>query len=179
MNRTMLAIVFVILLFPLGVKSAWSDQVATSWGGDAEMAYDTGFMHMLMKNPGGGVRLFDMDLLENDSPGAGMSEKGVSLDAVWGKNMARKLLYLDDTRAEKAYFVFFFTHQGKHPLLFSVNGHGARVENWDPATCHLTYRWIEFPVEWLKKGGNVIDLSCPDAESKSEGWNLYLARADE
>jgi len=179
MKRMVFNAMSVIALVLAGIHSAAADQVHTSWGGDAEMVYDTGFMHMLMKDPGGGVRLFDMDLLENDSPGAGMSEKGVSLDAVWGANMARKLLYLDDSRAKKAYLVFFFTRQGGHPLLFKINGHSSRVENWDPATCHLTYRWVEFPVEWLKKGKNVIDLSCPEAASESEGWKLYLARADE
>ena len=53
-------------------------------------------MHMLMKAPDGGVRLFNMDLIENDSPGAGQSEKGVSTDDIWGKIKARKILNLVD-----------------------------------------------------------------------------------
>ena len=39
---------------------------------------------------------------------------------------------------------------------------------------------MEFPAEWLKKGRNIIDFSCPGgANRRDEGWNIYLARADE
>lgn len=169
---------FLLLMLTMSV-TAQGENVTTTWSGDAEMIYDTGFMYMLKKHPGSGVCLFDQDLVENDSPGAGTSEKGVYRDAVWGKTHARKILRLNDPRAEKAFLVFFFDHQGNYPLQFNVNGHSTRVENWDPSTCHLTYRWTEFPVEWLKKGENTIELSCPEAQSEKEGWNLYLARADE
>jgi len=167
------------LMLLVASTTVYAFPVSTSWGGDAEMVYDTGFMHMLKKNPGGGVCLFDMDIVENDSPGAGLSEKGVTTDTIWGPNMARKHLVIDDPRAEKAYLVIFFTQKGKHPLSFSVNGNRSRVDLWDPSTCHLTYRWTEFPVEWLKEGRNVIELSCPEAQNEKEGWTFYLARADE
>ena len=60
-----------------------------------------------MKNPSGGVELFNMELVENDSPGAGLSEKGVSTDKIWGKIRARKVLSIDDPRTEKAWIVVF------------------------------------------------------------------------
>ena len=41
------------------------------------------------------------------------------------------------------------------------------------------YRWVEFPDAWLKKGENTFDLSCPEASSEEDGWEIYLARADE
>ncbi len=115
----------ILSLFLISIVTAGAEVITTSWKGDAEMIYDTGFMHMLRKHPGSGVCLFNMELIENDSPGAGWSEKGVNCDAVWGNNWARKQLYLDDARAEKAYLVFFFTYEGKgeYPLQFKVNGH--------------------------------------------------------
>ena len=58
----------VVIAVLLTVVPVAANPVTTSWGGDAEMVYDTGFMHMLMKNPGGGVCLFNMDLVENDAP---------------------------------------------------------------------------------------------------------------
>ncbi|MHB9027988.1 MAG: hypothetical protein ACYC9O_04420, partial [Candidatus Latescibacterota bacterium] len=92
-----------------------AEPVTTTWGGDAETIYESGFMQGLMKNPGGGVRLFNIDLVENDAPGSGASEKGISSDFVWGKNRARKVLLLDDPRAQKAWIVLFVNHQGKSP----------------------------------------------------------------
>ncbi len=148
------------------------------------MVYDTGFMHMLMKHSDSGVCLFNMDLIQNDAPGSGLSEKGVSKDFIWGKNRARKILHLDDPRAFNAWLVTFASYsnnetQRKYPLQFKVNGHVSQVDNWDTSKNHFFVRWTEFPSEWLKKGGNVIDLSCPEAQTENEGWRLQLARADE
>lgn len=163
----------------LCASSAFSQgAVKTSWGGDAQMIYDTGFMHMLKKQSGG-VALFDMDLAQNDAPGAGASEKGIWTDEVWGKNRGRKILNIDDPRAKKAFIVLFTTHQGKYPLTFTVNGQAAKMDNWDGSKNQEVYRWAEFPVSWLKKGRNQIDFSCPEASKAEEGWGLYMARQDE
>ncbi|MHB9029053.1 MAG: hypothetical protein ACYC9O_09805 [Candidatus Latescibacterota bacterium] len=152
--------------------------VETKWGGSAEMVYDVGFMHMLMKSPGGGVCLCDMDLVQNDAPGAGDSEKGVFTDLVWGPNRARKILQCDDPRAKKAYLLIYVNRlRSKHPLRFTVNNNPAVT--WDMSKYHQPYRWIEFPAEWLKKGGNVIEFSCPEAKSENEGVEFYISRADE
>ena len=67
MQKQILCIFLVQLLLislPLG---AHARVVETTWGGDSEMVYDTGFMHMLMKHPDGGVCLFNMDLIQNES----------------------------------------------------------------------------------------------------------------
>jgi len=157
-------------------------EVETRWGGDAEMIYDNGFMHKLMKHPGGGVSLFNMDLIQNDAPGAGMSDKGVSSDIIWGKNRARKILFLDDIRAEKALLLIivkkYSTSLGAYPLRFSVNDNEEVA--WDMSD-YKSWRcfWTEFPVEWLKNGRNIIELSCPEAATPEDGWELVLARADE
>ena len=158
--------------------------VTTSWGGNAEMIYDTGFMQMLMKNPvssglTGGVSLFNMELVQNDAPGAGFSEKGVSSDVIWGRNRARKIIMIEDPRAVKVWLVIFTIHQGKTPLQFEVNGNHSQMDNWDTSKNQEIYSWAEFPAEWLKKGRNVVDLYCPEAGNESEGWEIYIARADE
>ncbi|MHB9028992.1 MAG: hypothetical protein ACYC9O_09500, partial [Candidatus Latescibacterota bacterium] len=166
-----------LMLLTIAALPAFAGKVTTTWSGDAKKIYDEGFMHMLMKN-GEGVCLFNLELLENDAPGAGFSEKGISSDRVWGKNRARKILTIDDPRGLKAWLVLFTT-PGKYPLQFDVNGNRSRVECWDLKTCHLPYRWVEFPTAWLRKGRNTIELCCPEAQKESEGWPLYLARADE
>ena len=67
---------------------------------------------------------------------------------------------------------------GDYPLVYSVNGNDEVA--WDLSD-YKAWRcfWTEFPVEWLKKGKNVVEFACPEAKTKSEGWELVLARADE
>ncbi|MFC1541917.1 transglutaminase-like domain-containing protein [Candidatus Latescibacterota bacterium] len=173
-------IILAIFVFITAFQPVQAAQkVTTSWGGNAEMIYDTGFMHMLMRYPGNGVSLFNMELIHNDAPGAGLSEKGVTSDVIWGENRARKILYIDDTRANKAFLVIFVFTQGKTPLEFNVNGNISRVENWDMRQNQETYRWAEFPVKWMQNGANTIELYCPGATSRNDGWEIYIARADE
>ena len=180
MNRTGYIVIMLGIVFLSTCVEA--REVKTRWGGDAEMIYDNGFMHKLMKHSRGGVSLFNMDLIQNDAPGAGMSDKGISSDIIWGKNRARKILFLDDRRAEKAFLLIivkkYSTSLGAHPLRFSVNDNEEVA--WDMSD-YKSWRcfWTEFPVEWLKKGRNIIDLSCPEAATPEDGWELVLARADE
>ena len=180
-GRVCLAVCAILAMVALASPVAHAARtVTTAWGGDGELVYDTGFMHMLMKNPDGGVSLFNMELIENDSPGAGQSEKGVCTFTVWGKNRARKILALDDPRAHSAWVVIFVKSKtGKYPLTFSVNGHKSEIPNWNTDTNIEWYRWSGFPAGWLKKGNNVIDLFCPEANSEEEGWTIYISRADE
>ncbi|MFV2067137.1 MAG: hypothetical protein ACC645_09175, partial [Pirellulales bacterium] len=115
-------------------------------------------------------------LVENDAPGSGYSEKGVCSDTIWGSHHARKILHLADPRARRAFLVIF-TNSTDPPyaLHFTVNGHAGQMTKDN----HETYRWVEFPAGVLKAGANVVELSCPEAVTEEEGWNLYLARADE
>ena len=170
----------LVSLFILACYPAYADIVSTSWGGDAEIVYDTGFMHMLMKHPDGGVCLFNMDLIENDAPGsAHNSEKGTVTDNIWGENHARKILFLDDPRTYKAWLVTITPQQGIYPLKFTINGHESQIDTWDQNKARFLYRWTEFPAQWLRKGKNVIDLFCPEAKTEEEGWTIYISRADE
>ena len=69
-----------------------AEPLELSWGGPAEIVYDLGTIHNVRRHPDGGISLFDMELIENDSPGSGMSEKGTFSDFVWGAHRARKTL---------------------------------------------------------------------------------------
>jgi hypothetical protein len=177
MQKNVQCCVTVIIVFLCMSVRAVAINVETKWGGDAGMVYENGFMHMLMKHSTGGVSLFNMELIENDAPGSGLrSEKGVYSDNIWGKYQARKILNIDDPLAEKAWLITQFYHIGKYPLQFKVNGHKSQIEVMKNS---FPYRYTEFPAEWLKKGKNVIELSCLEATTKDEGWEIWLSRADE
>ncbi len=171
-----LVLVFSLISF---AASHSAEEIVIEWGGKAEITYVTGVMNMLMKKPAGGISLFNMELVENDAPGAGFSEKGASTDIIWGKHYGRKKFQLNDHRTNKAWLVIFTVHQGKYPLKFSVNGHESQVDNWDLKKNREVYRWTEFPAKWLKKGNNIVEFYCPRAKNSEEGWELYIARADE
>lgn len=174
---------FVVLVSTLGIPRTAAETVKTSWGGTAAQVYESGFMHMLMRSPGGGggVRLFNRVLIENDSPGVGVSERGPNLDPIWGSRAGRKVFVLDDPRAEKAWFIIMpaYGRPIQHPLVVTVNG---RKTEYPPPGPHETvdyYRWLEFPADWLVKGRNTVDFSCPAAKTENEGWFVFLARADD
>ncbi len=169
-------------------------RTTTKWSHTGEEIYNTGFMRMLMKSGDGGVKLFNMELVENDSPGSGYSEKGCFGDDIWGAVHGRKIFRLEDPRTEKAWLVFFtnfWTDEGylgrgrpeegigKYPLKITVNGNQIELKNWDIPGNGTGFRWIDFPAEWLKKGDNLIDFSCPEAANSAEGWSIALSRADE
>jgi len=167
--------VLLVLAPVAGALGAFPERTQTTWGGPAEIAYETGFAHDLRKHADGGVCLFDMDLIENDAPGSGRYETGAWEDVVWSDHRARKILQLDDPRARRAFLVLF-THSEKppHPLTFDVNGHNGQIVKYN----RETYRWSEFPADKLKPGKNVIELACPEATKAEDGWSLYIARAD-
>mgnify|MGYP000890682420 CR=1 FL=1 len=156
-------IAFFLTLFALLCTGPlYAQDVETQWGGPADVSYDTGFADRVMKHPQGGISLFNMQLIENDAPGSGFSEKGVTLDTLWGKIHARKILTVDDPRAYKAWLVvYIYDENTKTDLHFDVNGYKGVIRK----TNRECYRWVEFPVSYLKKGKNVIELSCPDAAS--------------
>ncbi len=172
------AIALVLIALSTTAVTAQEIDNTTEWSADALRVYDTGFAGKLIKSPGGGVCLFDVDLVENDAPGAGNSERGDHDDAVWGDVRARKVLAIDDPRAKRVWLYVFPQRNPAHPLTFTVNGNEGVIDN-TPTKGWETVRFAEFPAEWLKEGKNVIDLFCPEASTEDEGWNLQIARADE
>ncbi len=170
---------FLIIIFiVLSGFSFEKKEETLVWGGDAIISYNTGFAKNVMKSRGG-VSLFNLELAENDSPGAGFSDKGPSSDVIWGKNRGRKIIFLKDPRTKRAWLVTFFVHRGKYPLKFNINGHKGEFKLWDLSKNREAYRWVEFPAQWLRKGKNIIEVYCPEAKSRDEGWELYVSRADE
>lgn len=171
-----------VVLFALtaALGAAEPSFTMTEWGGPAQVCYDTGFVRNLQRASDGAVSLFGMELIENDAPGAGQSEKGVWNDTIWGAHRARKVIHLADPRAHRAYVVVFtnnghHTKEASYPLRFEVNGRLGEITKNNSEV----YRWAEFPADALKPGDNIIELYCPEAATEQEGWNLYLARADE
>ncbi|MBN1290659.1 MAG: hypothetical protein JXB48_02385 [Candidatus Latescibacteria bacterium] len=177
-NKFLILPVFIMMCLNIS-SSAHSEMVSTHWGGVAEMAYDLGFMHRLMRHPDGGICLFNIDLIENDAPGAGFSEKGVYSDDIWGQNRVRKMFFLEDNRAEKAWVVICIKKQGKYPLTIDLNGSRSRMDTWDEREKSEWCRWVCFDGDELKNGKNTVELSCPEAGSKDDGWEIFIARADE
>jgi hypothetical protein len=176
MRQMIFLIAGLILTFSQAIAEPTA---ATSWSADAKKLYDEGFMHMLMRGQEG-IMLFNRDLIENDSPGAGMSEKGVHTDVVWGKNRARKVFLLDEVRAEKAWIVIYLTSPfGKYPLRFSVNGHPAEYKKWVNGEYLSAFSWLEIDPSWLKKGKNIVDIFSPEAQTEKDGWTFIISRADE
>ncbi|MBX7255524.1 MAG: transglutaminase-like domain-containing protein [Candidatus Hydrogenedentes bacterium] len=125
-----------------------------------------------------GVVLSDLALIENDAPGAGLSEKGSYLEPIHAGVWARKTFLLDDPRALAAHVVLYMEPRtpGKSaPYHLLVNGH--RVEGIPVPWHEGVWHWVPVPVDYLVQGENTIVIVC-DA-SPEEGYNLMFARADE
>ncbi len=169
--------IFVLFLLVSAVNIQ-AELVTTQWGGDASSVYDTGFMHMLMKGENACVSLFNMELLENDSPGFREDSGSGFHDDIWGKNRARKLFFLDNPAAFSAWLVLGSRYKsGTYPLKASINGNEIVLSLVSEKNVEW-FRWEEFPAEWLKKGKNEIDFYCPEAADADEGWKIMLSRAD-
>lgn len=135
-------------------------------------AYEKGFARNVMHDSRG-VRLFDMELLEDDSPGAGFSEKGSFLQPIYGRIMARKDIYISDIRTNGVFLVFYVMRAGSKPLSININGHEISYESKD-----TNWRTLSFDSSWLIKGKNTIIISCPEA-AEEDTWKLWIARQDE
>ncbi len=177
--RTLFQIATVMLLvmapsvFAAGGKQSTVDIKEEFTAG---RAYDAGFARNVMRDPGG-VRLSDMQLVQDDAPGSGCSEKGPFIQYVAGDRMARKDLWLDDPRANGAWVVFIIKGAGGKPLNVTINGHKT---SYDPSSCTngQDFRWVSFDPSWLKKGMNTILLSCPEGNEKDR-WGIMFSRKDE
>ena len=178
MNTTLRMIIFLLLVIAPSAFAAGGKQSTVSITEDftAQQAYDTGFAGTVMRDPGG-VRLYDMLLVQDDAPGSGNSEKGPFIQPVFGDGRIRKDLWLDDPRANGAWVVFLTQKTGKYPLTVVVNG---QKTSYDPASCTngMEGRWVSFDPSWLKKGLNTILLSCPEATMKDR-WGIMFSRGDE
>lgn len=137
-------------------------------------AYEKGFAKYVMRGSEG-IRLFDRDLLHDDGPGAGYSEKGSFLQPIYGKLMARKDLDVPDIRTNGAFLVFLVLKTGSKPLTITINGNKT---TYDPSTSKRSWKWLSFEPSWLKKGGNTILFSYTEG-TKEDLWHLMISRKDE
>lgn len=145
-------------------------------------AYENGCVSNVMRSPDKhGVILEDWDLIENDSPGAGTSEKGCWLEEIHRGVLARKILRLHDPSAFDAHLVLYLipknTDRDKQASFYVIfNGTKIR-SNTVPSHEEGHWRWIQIPVKLLRQGGNTVILGCE--APKGEGYDLLIARADE
>ncbi len=120
-----------------------------------------------------------MELLENDAPGFREEPIDKYHDAIWGNNRARKIFFLDDSRANSAWLVFANRQNSeKYPLKILVNGNESNPLDIQNIKSIEWCVWVEFPAEYLKKRGNIIELYCPEAKSEEDGWKLMISPAD-
>lgn len=140
--------------------------------------YDKGFARNVMRHEDGGMKLWNHSLVENDSPGAGTSNKGMFAEPVYGRRAIKKILEVENNRCESARIIFFTLSTGspeKKNLEVTVNGN----------KINFTYRnrnqfgYVSIEPSWIKKGKNEIILACPEAEGPEDGYVFILARADE
>ncbi|MCE5249382.1 transglutaminase-like domain-containing protein [bacterium] len=144
-------------------------------------AYEHGFAKGIMRDGDRAVRLWNHQLIENDGPGAGTSNKGAFLEPVYGERMIKKVLAVDDPRCDEAHVVIFLSSfgkvklQDKPPLVMTLNGHkvSAKVEGPE------SYLYVPVQPSWLRKGANEVTFACPEAKDQDTGYIFYIARADE
>ncbi len=170
---------FLIILFSLSAAGInlfgeeWKNvPVKITEKYNALMAYDKGFAKNVMRDSRG-VRLYDIFLLEDDSPGAGWSEKGSFIQPVYGNIVIRKDIYISDARMNSAHLVFNIHKVSTKPLKISINGSEISYENEK-----IRWRDLSFDHAWLKKGMNTIIMSCPQG-TKENSWHLQIGRKDE
>ncbi|MBL7647023.1 MAG: transglutaminase domain-containing protein [Candidatus Hydrogenedentes bacterium] len=156
---------------------ALAEEVKTSTELTALTLYDSGQAYDVMRAPDG-VVLNDLTLIENDGPGAGLSEKGVHFEPLHAGVQIRKVLRLDDTRARSAHVVVYMEPQAPQntpPWYLVVNGH--RVEGVPQSWHERVWWWVPVPVEFLVQGDNEIRVACDAPEG--QGYKVLFARSDE
>ena len=176
--RIKVLIVCVFLIFSFNVSSTlggWNnmDSLTISEKFTALMAYEKGFAKNVMRSSEG-VRLFDMDLLEDDSPGAGWSEKGSFLQPIYGNIILKKNIYISDIRTNAVYLLFLAEREGSKPLTININGN----ETIYKSETENSWKTLSFNPSWLKKGENTILISCPEG-TKKDLWKIMIGRKDE
>ncbi len=173
----LLAVITALLTFDYNAAAAGGRTIAVKTVDTAQAAYDAGFAKNVMRGNAGAVRLWNRLLVEDDAPGAGTSNKGAFLEAVYGSKMIKKVLALDDPRCEEA-VVVFYTQGGdakKPPVHISVNGNETTF-NYRSGE---SYAYAPVKPGWLRKGDNEIVFSCPEAKDENSGYIFYISRADE
>ena len=170
------------MIFPLITwASPAPETVTVTTETNALDAYENGFAYDVMRTPDdNGVMLNDMVLIEDDGPGSGVSEKGTYLEELYSGVRARKTFELPDGDAIEAHLVLFMhpknPDKSKQEPFFAILN-GQRFES-PPLSWHENmWHWLKVPVDILKKGENTLVVGC-DAP-KGEGYELYIARADE
>ena len=145
----------------------------------ATEAYPHGQVHEVMRSAdGSGIALNDLRLIENDSPGAGRSEKGDYMEPVYAGVQVRKTFHLDDPRALAAHVVLYFVPRvPAEPAPYVVTVNGTDVPGIPLPWHEGIWQWVPIDPALLRAGENQVVLRCDAPEEK--GYDLLFARADE
>ncbi|MBI3118200.1 MAG: transglutaminase domain-containing protein [Candidatus Hydrogenedentes bacterium] len=141
--------------------------------------YDNGEVWDLMRGPDAqSVVLSDWVVLENDAPGAGLSEKGPHVEPLHQGVLARKTFQLADVRAKEAHVVLYMKPRDpKAPAPYYLRVNGRRIEG-NPVPWHEgVWHWVQIPDDALVPGVNQIEVGCDAPAGK--GFDLLFAREDE
>jgi hypothetical protein len=173
----LIAGIFLYSAFTGEVFAANGRKISVKETQTAQTVYDRGFATQVMRDGDSAVKLWNHVLIEDDSPGAGTSNKGAFLEPVYSDRMIKKILSVDDPRCEEAYVVFYTSNGSpkKPPVRIGVNGNAASFQYQSGET----YAYVPIKPSWLKKGDNEIIFSCPDAKDEAGGYDFYISRADE
>jgi hypothetical protein len=146
----------------------------------AVAAYEEGFAYDVMRAPDGSVMLNDFEVIENDGAGAGYSEKGTFYEEIYRGVRAKKVLRLEDPRAQAAHVVLYLEplkpDLPKQTLPYIIVN-GLRIEGHPVPSWQGAWQYIAVPVKVLRRGDNVIVIGV-DAP-RAEGFRLLIARKDE
>jgi hypothetical protein len=183
MRRMFTGLVILAACIMWGASAGFPERATVSVRTDmtANTAYDDGFAYDVMRaGDGAGVMLNDMVLIEDDGPGAGMSEKGTFLEDIHKGVLARKTFPLEDPTAVEAHIALMLLPLNKDrakQVLFHIILNGTRIEGEPVPWFVIGWQFVKVPTSLLKKGNNTVVVGC-DAP-KGEGYQLFISRADE
>ena len=171
---------FIVMTFLFALALHPEDSIRVNTPMKAMTAYEDGFAYDVMRAPDNAIMLNDLEVIENDGAGAGYSEKGTFYEEIYRGVRAKKVLRLDDPRAQAAHVVLYLEplqpDLPKQPLPYIIVN-GLRIEGHVVPSWQGAWQYIPVPVHVLRKGANeiVIGVDAP----RAEGFRLLIARKDE
>jgi hypothetical protein len=172
------------------VEKTTKEQRITALSTAAEI-YETAETHDLwMGATGQGIHLFRGEVIENDSPGAGVEEGIGPYVGLSGQTVLRKVLHLKDPRTERVQLAFAARERIGHEATLRLAVNGREVlrppspiatplaqQYWDESlnvgewSCSRWY-YVDVPPGVLKEGDNEITVQVVDGRP---GWELMVA----
>ena len=146
---------FIVMTFLFALALHPEDSIRVNTPMKAMTAYEDGFAYDVMRAPDNAIMLNDLEVIENDGAGAGYSEKGTFYEEIYRGVRAKKVLRLDDPRAQAAHVVLYLEplqpDLPKQPLPYIIVN-GLRIEGHVVPSWQGAWQYIPVPVHVLRKG---------------------------